>query len=152
MFITCQSSENHLTNPTLPSTRWNSKTHTPRFDQTNTIKPTHRNTAKKDTTKPTRRYGKKSLISARRDEAPVSVAAPATTEKHQETTTQLNTPSLFNYCHIITAIYLHLPHSHQTNTHAGASMHREVEKLAQTHMDEAGSQKPPVASSCTSWL
>lgn len=57
------------------------------------------------------------LFSARRDNAPVSVAAPATTEKHQETTTQLNTPSLFNYCHIITAIYLHLLHRHQTQTH-----------------------------------
>lgn len=56
------------------------------------------------------------LILARRDEAPVSTAPPATTEKHQETTTQLNTPSLFNYCHIITAIYLHLQHYRQTNT------------------------------------
>lgn len=66
----------------------------------------------------------KKLISARRDEAPVSAAAPATTEKHQETTTQLNTPSLFNYCHIITAIYLHLLNSHQTNTHGGKHTYR----------------------------
>lgn len=95
------------------------------FHQTNTIKPKHTETAaKKDTTKPecdSIRFLKKNpLFSARRDNAPVSAAAPATTEKHQETTTQLNTPSLFNYCHIITAIYLHLLHRHQTNTHTRA--------------------------------
>ncbi len=76
---------------------------------------------------------KKKLISARRDEAPVSAAAPATTEKHQETTTQLNTPSLFNYCHIITAIYLHLLHSHSKNTHRGEHAHRDGEARTNTH-------------------
>lgn len=87
-----------------------------------------------------------------RDKAPVSVAAPATAEKHRETTTQLSTPSLFNYCHIITAIYLHSPHSHQTNTGTGGwgGGCTEVEKDAQTHT--GGSQKTPGASSYTSGL
>lgn len=107
-------------------------TNTRLFSQTNTINPEHTETRLKKTQQSLRGgvyiyiYKKrKTLISARRDEAPVSAAAPATTEKHQETTTQLNTPSLFNYCHIITAIYLHLPHSHQTNTRGGKRTHRD---------------------------
>lgn len=106
----CQSWEKwQKSNKTLPS---------------NCLKPTHSTNATKlnteltkDATKPKCAYmyikweKKKSL---RRDEAPVSATHPATTEKHQETTTQLNTPSLFNYCHIITAICLRLPHSHQS--------------------------------------
>lgn len=83
---------------------------------------------KEDTTKPIVWKEKKSPHpgEARRDEAPVSSVVPATTEKHQETTTQLSTPSLFNYCHIITAIYLHLLHSHQTNTHRGTGARTEA--------------------------
>lgn len=111
---------------------------TPRFPLSAETVKTHTHPSAKqttqDTTKRTWGYVYKTHISARRDEAPVSAAAPATTEKHQETTTQLNTPSLFNYCHIITAIYLHLPHSHQTNTHTGGKRaYRGGRTRADTH-------------------
>lgn len=133
----------------LSSTCCNCKIHTRPSGKQTPLNQKHTDTKLKKTQQSLRGYikKKKNLISARRDEAPVSAAAPATTEKHQETTTQLNTPSLFNYCHIITAIYLR---SHQTNTHGGKhtySTHTHARTHTRSHKTTGA-----WASSYTSWV
>lgn len=98
---------------------------------------------KEDTTKPIVWKEKKSPHpgEARRDEAPVSSVVPATTEKHQETTTQLSTPSLFNYCHIITAItFTCCTATKQTHTEAQAHIQRRF-PLTNASRDTAASQR-----------